>query len=173
MNEENNTESGGNPEQQPQPTEKTFTQADVSRMMAKEKSTGENSVLKMLGLSSKDEVPAFMETHKNRQTQLEAATAELNLAKNKSILAEKGVDPNYADYVMYEANKFLDEKNADTAPDFGAAADKFLAEKPMYKQQTTVPAPFKFSTGAGQTTNAPPKTASEQINENIRNSIKK
>ena len=175
-----NTPNGGST-----PTLRSYTQDELNNLMAREKGTGERSVLKLLGASTKEEAQTFINEHNELKTKYETVSHELNKLKNQSLLASKGVQADFMDYVMFEVGKLVDQKT-----DFNAAADKFLTAKPLYKTGTAQPEPkpepanggspsqtqnggqgLTVSFGAAQGGAPPTKTINEQINENIRNFI--
>jgi len=175
MNTGNNTQSDGNKSEQNVSTgtksaagEKTYTLEEVNKWLAKEKGTGEKQILSMFGLNSKDEVPGFIAEHQNLKTQHETAKAELNKVKNQSLLASKGVQADFMDYVMYEVSKLADDKNGKYADDFNTAADKFLESKPIYKGSGMTTSGMTVSFGAGQDGGAAQKTSNEIMNDLIR-----
>ena len=165
----NNNVSDGTEQNVPiTPALKSYTQDELNNLMAREKGTGERSVLKIIGASTKEEAQAFVSEHNELKTKYETVSRELDKLKNQSLLASKGVQADFMDYVMFEVGKLVDQKT-----DFGAAADKFLEGKPVYKG-ANVAAGANVATGAGMSQTAHiPKTANEIINERIRNQLKR
>lgn len=119
-----NNNSGG--------SEKTFTQSQVSDMMAKEKNEGRRAMLKALGFSSEDEAKkaieaynAFSKLGKDEKDINKEDVEKANKEKNESIsraeaaefkLAcyESGVNKDYIDDVLTIAKtKITDNKNFD------------------------------------------------------------
>jgi len=111
-------------------TEKTFTQNQVSAMMAKEKNEGKRSVLKTLGFKSEEEAKkavdlfnALMQSQKTAEEQaneeVAKANGEKNDAINRALLAESklacfeaGVNKDSIDDVMAIAStKITDTKD--------------------------------------------------------------
>lgn len=92
--EDNNTgdgtgEDGKEKEDKP---EKTFTQAEVTRMMTREKKQGRSSVYNELGLdekSAKAEIEAFRKWRESQQTEDEKTAAEKAEAERKVAEAEE------------------------------------------------------------------------------------
>lgn len=73
--------------------EKTFSQAQVTKMMTKEKNQGRNAVYKELGINPKDEkqialVKALIESQTTDADRLKTANSELNEANERARLAE-------------------------------------------------------------------------------------
>lgn len=72
--------------------EKTFTQADVNRMMKAEKEKGRRSVLSDLGIedvtNAKEALKAYQEYQNSQKTELQRATDELKAANDKAAIAE-------------------------------------------------------------------------------------
>ena len=110
--------------------EKTFTQEQVSRMMAREKSEGKKSVLKSLGFTDEDEAKkainlfkAMMDSQKTdkekSEEELEKKEQELSEykikaeeAENKLLCLQNGVDKDAVDDVLAIAKlKVTDAKS--------------------------------------------------------------
>lgn len=113
--------------------EKTFTQSEVSNMMAKEKNEGKRSILKSLGFKSEDEAKEaldkynkYLEDQKSevdkQKEALDKANSEKSEAEKRAIAAENkvacynsGINPEYIDDVLAIAsNKVSDEKDLAT-----------------------------------------------------------
>lgn len=77
---------------EPNKSEKTFTQADVNRMMKAEKEKGRRSILSELGIEDVADVKKSLEEFKKYQdsqkTELQKATDELKIANDKIANAE-------------------------------------------------------------------------------------
>lgn len=133
---ENGNEGSGNDDTSNQnnsgqkEAEKTFTQSQVSSMMAKEKNEGKRSVLKTLGFKSEEEakkaVDLFNALMKSQKTAEELASEEVSKANgekddavNRALLAESklacfeaGVSKDSIDDVMAIAStKVTDSKD--------------------------------------------------------------
>lgn len=99
-NENTNSAADSNEFEEPassKKTERTFTQAQVNRMMAREKTQGKNSVYNELGLKPGDAktlrmVKAFLESQKTDEEkdmeQRNAAQSELAAATKRAVIAE-------------------------------------------------------------------------------------
>lgn len=85
-----------------QSTEKTFSQADVNRMMAAEKESGRRSILKELGVedigSAKESLQKYQEYLNSQKTELEQAQA--NQAKLQSDYADAIAKATHAENCM-------------------------------------------------------------------------
>lgn len=110
--------------------EKTFTQSQVSAMMAKEKKEGKKSILKSLGFSSEEEAKSAitllntlkdsqksdkdkLEDTKNKSaSEIESVTARAELAESKLTCLENGVDKDCLDDVMAIASLKVDDDNS-------------------------------------------------------------
>lgn len=109
---------------------KTFTQEQVSNMMAKEKNEGRRSILKTLGFKSEDEAKKAMELYnalldsqkteeQKNQESLQKANSEkeeyrlrAEEAENKVLCLENGVDKNSIEDVLAIARtKVTDNKD--------------------------------------------------------------
>lgn len=118
-------------EEQPQ-GEKTFTQAEVSRMMANEKRQGRTAIMRELGLDVEDKdavknAKALLDSLKTREEKdaeaLKTAQDALSGANEKAMLAERklsvyisGCNKEYVDEVMALASaKVTDEVDFETA----------------------------------------------------------
>ena len=111
--------------------EKTFTQAQVNKMMAKEKTQGKASALNELGIDPKDvktaemlkEFFASQKTDSQKEAELkQQETARLEEANRRVMIAESkaeamllGVKPKYVDDVVTLAlSKFSDDSDLKT-----------------------------------------------------------
>lgn len=126
-NENNNDDSGKEDK-----SEKTFTQSEVSAMMAREKKQGKNSVLKSLGFTSEKEakdafnlLKALTDSQKSAEEKAKEiegkATKEKEEAETRAMMAEaklscviNGVDKDAVDDVLVIAMaKVTDDKSID------------------------------------------------------------
>lgn len=124
---ENNDDSG-----KEEKSEKTFTQSEVSAMMAREKKQGKNSVLKSLGFTSEKEakdafnlLKALTDSQKSAEEKAKEiegkATKEKEEAETRAMMAEaklsciiNGVDKDAVDDVLVIAMaKVTDDKSID------------------------------------------------------------
>lgn len=98
MGEEQNKNLGQQQDDNPKPAEKTFSQADVNRLMAAEKESGRRSILKELGVediaSAKEGLQKYQEYLNSQKTELEQAQA--NQAKLQSECAAAIAEANHA-----------------------------------------------------------------------------
>jgi len=113
--------------------EKTYTQAEVNAMMAREKKQGKNSILKALGLSTVEEGRAAIDAGRNaanankseEQQASEALSAErtartkaendLTAANRKISVMKAGYNPAYVDDVVAVAStKVTEDKDFET-----------------------------------------------------------
>ena len=99
---------------------KTFTQEQVSGMMAKEKNEGKRSILKSLGFKSEEDAKEaikkyneYLETQKTeaekQQEALNKANSEKDDALNRAKVAENKID----DVLAIASTKVTDEKDLD------------------------------------------------------------
>ena len=127
----NNDNNGGNDDQTSKGSgAKTFTQEEVSAMMAKEKNEGKRSVLKSLGYKSEEDLKKvldgynkYLESKKTDEEKSKEELAKANEAKNEAIdratiaeskiaCFEAGVNKDYVDDVMAIAlTKTTDDKS--------------------------------------------------------------
>lgn len=126
---EDNGDSGDNQSQPAapvQPVEKTFTQADVTRMMTREKRQGRNSVFNELGIDPSDTksiamVKALMESQRQSaqpaQPEGDSVNEQLAEAERRARMAEAkaeammlGVKPQFVDDVVTLATVRLAEQ---------------------------------------------------------------
>lgn len=113
--------------------EKTFTQSEVSGMMAKEKNEGKRSILKALGFKSEDEAKEAIEKYnkylEDQKSEADKQKEALDKANNEKTEAEKrakaaenkvacynsGINPEYIDDVLAIASvKVSDDKDLET-----------------------------------------------------------
>lgn len=116
-----------------QPEEKTFSQADVNRMMAAEKESGRRSILKELGVeditsakeglqkyqeylnSQKTELQQAQEAQTKLQSECAAAIAEANHAKSCIAAMKLGANADsIEDLVALAATKVTNDKTLET-----------------------------------------------------------
>lgn len=125
--------------------EKTFTQAEVNAMMAREKSQGRASVLKELGIedtkNAKESLAAYKKWVDDQKTDLqkaqEKATSEektrletegkLAAANNSLTALKAGVSPKYLDDVVALASARVTDKK-----DFGAVVEEMKTTHSMF-----------------------------------------
>ena len=113
--------------------EKTFTQADVNRMMAAEKESGRKSILKELGITDvatakeglkkyqeyldtqKSELQKAQEGQAQLQSNYDKALKEANHAKNCMAAMKLGANPDSVEELtILAASKVTEEKNFET-----------------------------------------------------------
>lgn len=105
---------------------RTFTQQDVSRMMAREKQQGRNSVFNELGIDQNDTntlnmIKAIMQSQKQAEEPPVAPSAELVEAQHRADVAEAkaeammlGADPKFVDDIVTLATaKLADSDESD------------------------------------------------------------
>lgn len=114
-------------------TEKTFTQADVNRMMAAEKESGRKSILKELGITDvatakeglqkyqeylnnqKSELQKAQENQTQLQNNYDKAIQEANHMKNCMAAIKLGANPDSVEELtVLIASKVTEEKNFET-----------------------------------------------------------
>lgn len=156
----------------PEPTpEKTFTQAEVDKMIGRRLSAA------MKGMPGEEELSAFrawkesQQTEKERwdaltrerdesETALSAAQAELEQYRREKFLLGKGVPTEDVDYYAFKIGKLV----TDTT-DFEKAAESYLKDNPP---AGTVTVDLSAPLGGGQ----PAKNENEMMNSLIRGARK-
>lgn len=134
-NEGNGNEGNGNDDQTSNGNsgEKTFTQTEVSNMMAKEKNEGKRSILKSLGFKTEDEakeaITKYNELVESKKTEDQKAKEALKkiqddsaeaikratIAENKLACFALGIGKEYVDDVLAIAsNKVTEDKDLET-----------------------------------------------------------
>lgn len=129
--EESNTEAEV-PQNDPEPSQKTFTQEQVSKMMAKEKREGKNAILKQLGFddvkTAETAIKQYQEYLDAQKTDLQRAEEKMQqynntlvetqkraeLAETKIIALSKGINPQYLeDAIVIAQTRATEEKTVD------------------------------------------------------------
>ena len=113
--------------QDPKPEEKTFSQADVNRMMAAEKESGRRSILKELGVedvaSAKEGLQKYQEILASQKTELQKAQegqaklqsdyadamAKVACAENCVLALKQGANADFLDDLVTLANSRVTE----------------------------------------------------------------
>lgn len=133
--------SGSTQQQVQQPQERTFGQAQVSAMMAKEKAQGRNSVYSELGIDPNDtELIAMVKSFASARTNVEQIENNQNVetrileAEHRAVVAEmkaealaQGAGPQYVDDVVTLAMSKLD---ADDKADLKTVLGEIRAKYP-------------------------------------------
>lgn len=125
--------------------EKTFSQAEVSKMMAREKKQGANSVYNDLGINPADEetknaIKEFLKSRKtDEQKAAEAiaagnakvaeATRRAEIAEAKAEAMKAGVQPQYVDDVV---TLILAKTSDDEGVDIATSLGEFKTKYPMW-----------------------------------------
>lgn len=125
-NEDTNGDSGNQSGDNGNKNEKTFTQAEVNRMMANEKKQGMNSVLKKLGFKDVNAASEFVSKYKSQDDSSKTdeqrkaeADERVSEAENRATIAEAkaeamilGAKPEFVDDVITLAmSRITDEKD--------------------------------------------------------------
>ena len=142
-------------QQQNQQAEKTFTQADVNRMMAAEKESGRRSILKELGVedvtSAKEGLQKYQEYLNSQKTELQQA--QENQAKLQNDYANAVAKANHAENCMTAMKAGA---SSDSIEDLVVlASSKVTTDKDFstviaeMKSNPTYSGFFKSSTGTG------------------------
>lgn len=151
--------------------EKTFTQADVDKIVANRLSRA------MKGMPSEDELKAFRTWQDGREAERERwetlnneneankaalaqARTEIEQNHREKFLVSKGVSPEDVDYYSYKIGKMVTDELT-----FEKAAEQFLEDK---KPTTTMRVNFAAPVGSG----AVPGNANETMNALIRGAMK-
>lgn len=129
--------------------EKTFSQAEVNRMMAKEKKQGVNSVYNDLGINPADEETknAIKEFIKSRKTddqknaeaiaaenaKVAEATRRAEIAEAKAEAMKAGVQPQYVDDVV---TLILAKASGDEEIDVATSLGEFKTKYPMWFEKS-------------------------------------
>ena len=131
-----------NSEVQQQEPEKSFSQADVDKIV-KERLLRESKKLEK-NFKDSDDYKKYLEYQENLKTDEQknverlnqltdlennnkSLQAELDSYKNKEILVKDGVDPNFAEFVNFEINKLVNEET-----DYNAAKEQYLKDNDKY-----------------------------------------
>ena len=120
-NNDNGSNEGGNEDQNSNNSgEKTFTQAEVTAMMTKEKNEGKRSILKSLGYKSEEDIKKALEEYnkylESKKTDEEKSKEELqkaneakneamqraSIAESKIACFEAGVNKDYIDDITMD-----------------------------------------------------------------------
>ena len=121
--------------------DKTFSQADVSRMMTKEKRQGRNSAYNELGISPDDKetiamVKAFVQAKSGESEEQE--TTELDEANHRALVAEakaeammQGVQTKYVDDLVILALNSLEEDG-----DLKTVISEFKTKYPVWFERS-------------------------------------
>lgn len=154
MDNENNTQNVENQEettnventenQETQEQEKTFTQADVDKLI------GERLKRERSKQPPKEDLEAFKEWKKSQQTEqeklaeerkeFESVKAENTRLRNEKEVLKNGIDSKYTDYVNFEVSKM--------EGDFADNLSEFVKNNPQFKVGTTSQMPT--TTAGGQ-----------------------
>ena len=151
--------------------EKTFTQADVDKIVANRLSRA------MKGMPNEEELKAFRTWQEGQKTEQEKwenltkeneanktalaqAQAEIEQNRREKYLVSKGVSTDDVDYYSFKIGKLVNDTTT-----FEQAAEQFLGEK---KQSTTMRVDFSAPVGGGK----PASNANEAMNALIRGAIK-
>lgn len=123
--ENQNTDNGGSDDKNE--PEKTFTQAQVNKMMAKEKQQGKSSVYKELGINPEDKaavaaIKAFIDAQKTKEqkeaeqkseseSKVNEAEARAAKAEAKATALAAGANPEFVDDIVALAMVKVDDDN--------------------------------------------------------------
>lgn len=126
-------DGNADPDAKDEQGEKTFTQSEVSGMMAKEKNEGRRSVLKSLGFKSEEEAKdaikkynEYLESQKSENEKQQEALNKANgekddalkraqIAENKVACYNAGINADFLDDVLAIAStKVTDDKDLET-----------------------------------------------------------
>ena len=122
-------------------SQRTFTQDDVSRMMAREKQQGRNAAFNELGIDPNDTatmnlIKTILEAQKQQEEPPVAPSAELIEAQHRADIAEAkaqammlGANPQYVDDIVTLATAKLSE-SGDT--DYKAVVDGIKSKYPVW-----------------------------------------
>lgn len=163
-----------------QETNLTLTQEELTTKLAKEKSSGERTILKAFGLNNKDEVTTLAQQFKayreSQQTdtdttntlqserdrlklQYDNVISELNQYKNEKTLISKGISPEHTEFLSFKISKLVTDDIS-----FEQATDTFLKDNPKYLENNI----SFINSGAKMNNSAPPKNTNEQFNAVLR-----
>lgn len=117
--------------------EKTFTQSEVNRMMAREKSQGRSAALRELGIDPKDSkamesVKAYIESQKTDGQKAVEEDQRVREAEEKAAIAEAkvealalGCNPKYVDDVVTLASNRVKAENGEIKTIMGEMKTKY------------------------------------------------
>lgn len=151
-------------DQQEQQEERTFTQADVDKIINKKYAAWKKTQPSDEDMAAFREWKAKQEPEKKGPTQneLDSALAEYEMTRRENYLLRKGVDPEDVDYYVYRISKDMDGET-----DFEDAAEEYFKKhKPRSANQV------KFDTGARFSGSGNKKSPNEAMNAIIRNAKK-
>lgn len=147
----------------------SMTQEELNRRMAREKGTGERAILKLFGVSKREEAEnlaadfkTFMESRQNDEDykeKYEKVQAELAELRHEQLLKAKGVPVEDLDYHLFKVNQLITEDKTFEEAVEEYLKDKTFGDKPTMRVSTSLP------TGDGT---GAPKSANEQMNALIR-----
>lgn len=100
------------------------------------------------------------------QQQLNEANKKNQQYEREKIASKKGVSADDMDYVLFKAGKLVDDKT-----DFSKALDHFLKENPRFSGNSG--SHMKVSFGSQNSGNEGKPTVNAQINDAIRNVVRK
>lgn len=163
-----------------QTTGASYTQDQLDAIVEARETRATNSALRSFfqqqGMSSEEITQAIADYKtaraasqpdaKKLQTQLDEANKKIEQSNREKIATKKGINADDLDYVLFKAGKLVDEKT-----DFSKALDLFLKENPKYAGQSGGHMRVSFGSQNGGKEGQP--SVNEQINDIIRNSIKR
>ena len=160
---EPNTNPNTEPNQQvTEPAERTFTQAQLDAIVAREKAKATKGMFSADDMAAKDESIRNLtgERDKANADMLKVQT-ELNELKQRQTLLQYGVSEDDVEYYAFKIGKLVTDKK-----DFNKAAEEFFKD--------TKPAGARFMSTGGSVGggNAAPQTTNDQMNKLIRNAMK-
>lgn len=163
-----------------QTTGVSYTQEQLDAIVDARETRAANSALRSAfqqqGMSSEEITQAIADYKTARaasrpdpeklQTQLDEANKKIEQSNREKIATQKGINTDDLDYVLFKAGKLVDEKT-----DFSKALDVFLKENPKYAGQSG--GHMKVSFGSQNSGKEGQASVNEQINDAIRNAIKR
>jgi len=155
-NDENGNQDSGETGNNDSGKERTFTQEEVNRMMAKEKRQGKSSVYKELGIDPNDKkslamIKALVNSQKDDDENDQNSTSELDEANHRAMVAEAkaeammiGILPKYVeDVVSLALPKVTEEK------DLKSVMKELKAKYPIWVKPDDSDPNNKGKTGTG------------------------
>lgn len=141
---------------------KTVTQAELNRMLAKEKGTGERHILSLFGLESKDQITEYLGNIDVKSSEIDRLKGELLHLKCNYYLKEKGIPDDKLQFVKFVINESADISDFET---FTNAVEEYLSVNPINRETVD----FKISLGSPQSSVPPKRSVNQIMNRFIRN----
>lgn len=145
-----------------EPTERTFTQAQLDAIVAREKAKATKGMFSADDMAAKDEsINTITGERDTARADLKKVQEELDSYKQKQVLHKYGVPEDDEDYYAFKIQKLVTDKKT-----FDKAAEEF------FKDNKPSGARFVSTGGSVSGNNTGAKTTNDTMNELIRNARK-